>query len=261
MIAINFFHAVLLGIVQGITEFLPVSSSGHLVIVPALFGIPKPPLTFDVLLHLGTGVAVAAVFKDELLALVKGICKGEKAALRLAGWLVVGTIPAVLAGFLLRDQVEKPSASRFFGFSSWSRSCSGWPIGTTGPRTMEPGLGRRLLVGFSGPALFRSPGRGDHYRRPGLGFIPAGGGQVLLPPLDPDYFGRIYNLAPVDRRTLWNDRPGEDLVSGGQRVPGPDISWAILAEKAAVHDLLPANGALFSLARFPFFFGQRTGLL
>ena len=107
MIAINFFHAVLLGIVQGITEFLPVSSSGHLVIVPALLGIAKPPLTFDVLLHLGTGVAVAAVFKDELLALVKGICKGEKAALLLAGWLVVGTIPAVLAGFLLRDQVEK----------------------------------------------------------------------------------------------------------------------------------------------------------
>lgn len=107
MIVISFLHAILLGIVQGITEFLPVSSSGHLVIIPALFGIPKPPLTFDVLLHLGTGLAVAAVFKDELLTLVKGICKGEKAALRLAGGLVVGTIPAVAAGFLLRDQVEK----------------------------------------------------------------------------------------------------------------------------------------------------------
>ncbi len=76
-------------------------------IVPALFGIPKPSLTFDVLLHLGTGLAVAAVFKDELLTLIKGICKRDKTALRLAGWLVVGTIPAVAAGFLLRNQVEK----------------------------------------------------------------------------------------------------------------------------------------------------------
>ena len=76
-------------------------------IVPALLGIPKPPLTFDVLLHLGTGLAVAAAFRDELLALIKGIWKREKEALGLAGWLVVGTIPAVLAGFFLRDQVEK----------------------------------------------------------------------------------------------------------------------------------------------------------
>lgn len=74
--------------------------------IPALFGIPKPPLTFDVLLHLGTGIAVAAVFKDELIALIKGIFKGEKAALRLAGWLIVGTVPAVAAGFLFREKVE-----------------------------------------------------------------------------------------------------------------------------------------------------------
>ena len=152
MIAINFFHAVLLGIVQGITEFLPVSSSGHLVIVPALLGIAKPPLTFDVLLHLGTGVAVVAVFKDELLALVKGICKGEKAALLLAGWLVVGTIPAVLAGFLLRDQVEKVFGIPVFGIdfhrllASAARQAVGATPGSGGQGTHPAGAVHRLVL-------------------------------------------------------------------------------------------------------------------
>lgn len=103
---ISFIQAILLGIVQGITEFLPVSSSGHLVIVPALFGIPKSPLSFDVLLHLATGVAVAANFKKELSVLFKGIVKGEKAALGLAGWLAAGTVPAVAAGLFFRETVE-----------------------------------------------------------------------------------------------------------------------------------------------------------
>ncbi len=104
---ISFLQAVLLGIVQGITEFLPVSSSGHLVILPALFGIPKPPLSFDVLLHLATGVAVAANFKRELFLLLQGMVKGEKEALRLAGWLAAGTIPAVAAGLFFRETVER----------------------------------------------------------------------------------------------------------------------------------------------------------
>ena len=123
-------------------------------IVPALFGIPKPPLTFDVLLHLGTGLAVVAIFRDELLTLVKGICKGEKAALRLAGWLVVGTIPAVIAGFLLRDQVEKVFGVPVFpGFSSWSPlSCSGSPTGTTAPRITRAWVGAAFAcVGFFKP--------------------------------------------------------------------------------------------------------------
>jgi|SRR5690554_216721 len=103
---ISYLHAIFLGIVQGITEFLPVSSSGHLVIVPAVLGIPKPPLTFDILLHLATGVAVAANFKKELFLLLKGIVRGEKAALGLTGWLAAGTVPAVAAGLFFREKVE-----------------------------------------------------------------------------------------------------------------------------------------------------------
>ena len=58
-------QALLLGAVQGLTEFLPVSSSGHLVIFQHLLGISEPPLTFDVLVHIGTLVAVFIAFRDD----------------------------------------------------------------------------------------------------------------------------------------------------------------------------------------------------
>ena len=107
-------QAVVLGIVQGLTEFLPISSSAHLIIVPLLLGWPQPGLAFDMALHLGTLVAVFSYFWRDLtamaLALPRGLRAGRPLAdphARLAIWLIAGSIPAGLAGLLLENAVEQ----------------------------------------------------------------------------------------------------------------------------------------------------------
>lgn len=98
----------MLGLVQGLTEFLPVSSSGHLVAVPYLLGWRQPTLAFDVALHAGTLVAVVAYFAGDIWYLATrslgvGVLQaGETARARLTvALLAVGTMPAVLVGFTL----------------------------------------------------------------------------------------------------------------------------------------------------------------
>ncbi len=110
------FQALVMGIVQGLTEFLPVSSSGHLVIVPYLFGWDDPFITslaFSVMLHLGTLVALLVYFRADWLRLVPaGLAAIRDRSLRsdpdrtLAWLLVAATVPAALAGFLLNDLIE-----------------------------------------------------------------------------------------------------------------------------------------------------------
>lgn len=109
-------QAILLGIVQGLTEFLPISSSGHLVLVPHLFNwhIPKEQVfVFDMLVQAGTLVAVVIYFWNDLWAILKawveGIFKKEPFGTLNAkmGWfLILATIPAVLGGLFLDDLVE-----------------------------------------------------------------------------------------------------------------------------------------------------------
>lgn len=107
----TFIQAVLLGILQGATEFLPVSSSGHLVIFPYLLGWPDPGLMFDTLLHLGTLLAVVVYFRRDLWALALAAWDSlrrraiDTAEARLAWLLVLATIPGALLGFLFEDQV------------------------------------------------------------------------------------------------------------------------------------------------------------
>jgi len=94
-------HEIVEGLVQGLTEFLPVSSSGHLVIVPAMLGWEEPPLGLTVLLHLGTLVALLIYFRLEIIGLVLGVFgrgPDPAEARRIVRFLVVGTIPAVIAG-------------------------------------------------------------------------------------------------------------------------------------------------------------------
>lgn len=106
-------RAIILGLVQGVTEFLPISSSGHLMLFPWLFGWEEHPLSFDVALHVGTLVAVVAYyFKDFWrigLAFMAGIREREFRGHPdrvLAVLVIVGTIPAALAGVLFESQVE-----------------------------------------------------------------------------------------------------------------------------------------------------------
>lgn len=99
---------IVLGIVQGLTEFLPISSSGHLVVAGELLD-REPSLTFDLLLHVGTSIAVIGAMRSDLMALAagalgRGIDTGRSR--RLVAILAIATIPAALAGVLLEDQFE-----------------------------------------------------------------------------------------------------------------------------------------------------------
>ena len=93
--------AVWLGIVQGATEFLPISSSGHLVLARWWLGVVAPGAGLEVALHLGTLVAMGVMLRGDVAALMSGIARGDPAARRLAGLLGVGTLPAAAAGAVL----------------------------------------------------------------------------------------------------------------------------------------------------------------
>ncbi len=108
-------QALIMGIVQGLTEFLPVSSSGHLIVVPFLFGWDDPFITslaFSVMLHIGTLLALLVYFRVDWFRLVPaGLATIRDRSFRadpdrrLAWLLVAATIPAALAGFLLNDLI------------------------------------------------------------------------------------------------------------------------------------------------------------
>lgn len=99
-------EAVALGAVQGLTEFIPISSSGHLVLVPEAAGWAQPGLAFDVLLHAASLLALFVYFRADLVTLVRGFFKGEPGARKMVLLLAIGTVPAALAGLLLGDFFE-----------------------------------------------------------------------------------------------------------------------------------------------------------
>lgn len=106
----SFAAAILLGMIQGLTEFLPVSSSGHLAIAQHFLpGFDQPGVLFDINLHLGTLLAVFIYFRSEIKLLLVGVLPGGSGTpgRRLAMMLVIGTIPAVLVGLLFGSAVEK----------------------------------------------------------------------------------------------------------------------------------------------------------
>jgi undecaprenyl-diphosphatase len=107
-------RAIVLGIVQGITEFLPISSSAHLSIVPRLLGYATPTLAFEVLLHFGTLAAVVAYFARDLWAFVLGLvapgrlgAEEARARRRLLGLLALASVPAAVFGFLLQGWADE----------------------------------------------------------------------------------------------------------------------------------------------------------
>jgi undecaprenyl-diphosphatase len=106
------FTAVILGAVQGLTEFLPVSSSGHLVLLQKIFGVSEASLFFDTMVHIGTLAAVAAVLWREIWAILKKIIQP------LTAYLVIGTIPAGLFALAFKKIIESAfDSGRFLGFS------------------------------------------------------------------------------------------------------------------------------------------------
>ena len=129
---------IILAIVQGLTEFLPISSSAHLVLVPQMLNWPDQGLVFDVAVHIGSLLAVLYYFRHEVkrmsLSWARSLVGGEADQdSLLAWWVIIGTVPAVLVGFLLQGPIEEKlrtpwivaAGSIIFGLLLWYADASG----------------------------------------------------------------------------------------------------------------------------------------
>jgi undecaprenyl-diphosphatase len=109
----NPLHAAILGMVQGLTEVLPISSSAHLILIPRFLRWPESGLTFDVALHLGTFIALALYFWRDIVELCFSFCKGvagkglHTPADRLPFYIIAGTIPAAILGKTMEEPIER----------------------------------------------------------------------------------------------------------------------------------------------------------
>ena len=131
---INVLQAIFLGIVQGITEWLPISSSGHLVIVQTLFNLESPML-FDLVIHIATLVVIFGVFRKDILDIIRAFLKRDYKSkeFKLGIFILIGNIPIVLLGYFLRSYIQAAFSSIFvvsfsllftgvlLFFSNWSR--------------------------------------------------------------------------------------------------------------------------------------------
>jgi undecaprenyl-diphosphatase len=120
-------QGLILGTVQGLSEFLPISSSGHLVLAQWILGYQSPGVSFEVLLHLATLLSVLLVYWRRVVWLVGGLARGQRDAWQFAGLLVLASIPAAIAGLLFRDlfetQFESPMA---VGIDFWITALVLW---------------------------------------------------------------------------------------------------------------------------------------
>lgn len=134
-------EAIWLGIVQGLTEFFPVSSSGHLAIFQTLLGVADEGLLFEIAVHVATLVAIVIYYRQRIWGLVRGSLGGDRASLIYTGQLALATLPAVAVGFFARGAVaqifERP------GWVAGALMVTGailWTTRWTAPRARAPGL-------------------------------------------------------------------------------------------------------------------------
>ena len=149
--------AVLWGLIQGLTEFLPISSSGHLVLVPAVLGRDGPDLATSAVLHLGTLAAVLVYFRAEVGEVLRFTAPGK----RLLRLLIIGTIPAAVLGFAFKNGFESlndnPTAVAI------ALTITGVALFATGwiprrPRTMRDSTDMDAIALGFGQALALIPG-------------------------------------------------------------------------------------------------------
>ncbi|NOZ74197.1 MAG: undecaprenyl-diphosphate phosphatase [FCB group bacterium] len=114
----TYLDAILLGALQGLTEFLPISSSGHLVIAQALLGIELPGKTFEVILHLGSLGSILIVFRNDIYSLIRTLHTSE--TWKFIGLLVLATLPAAVIGIAFDNQIDRAFDSpRLVAVSLW----------------------------------------------------------------------------------------------------------------------------------------------
>ncbi len=112
----NILEAIILGLIQGITEWLPISSSGHLVLAQNFLNIQEPVI-FDVILHLGSVVVIFMVFWKDIVNLIKGLIRLEPSAMQMAKFLIIASIPIVIIGSTLNTQIKALFTTQAVGIS------------------------------------------------------------------------------------------------------------------------------------------------
>jgi undecaprenyl-diphosphatase len=157
----TWWEALILGVVQGLTEFFPVSSSGHLVIGQELLGLRIPGIAFDVIVHIATLFSVIIVYREKLLRLLKGLV----GAAEVSAWpylmkLALATLPVVIVGFTLRDWFEERFDDPVFaGTMILVTGCVVWStrwaleVHRIGVRELVPVLVAALFSLFAGTAI------------------------------------------------------------------------------------------------------------
>jgi len=157
---VTLWESVLLGFVQGATEFLPVSSSGHLVIVQALLGIELQGVLFEVAVHVATLLSVLLVYRTRVSGLIRGALAGEREPLRYLGLLAVATLPAGVVGVFWKDAIERLFESPFVpGVALLVTGVILWSAKFASARAVEsqPGWAAALVIGIA-QALALLPG-------------------------------------------------------------------------------------------------------
>lgn len=144
-------ESLLLGVIQGLTEFLPVSSSGHLVIAQALLGVdPAGGIVFEVAVHIATLIAIVLFYRQRVLSLSHGVITANSDSWRYVSKLAVATVPAVLVALVARDWIEEQFESPVVvGVCLLATGCIVWSTRFTAQRAKlpEPGWGLAVLIG------------------------------------------------------------------------------------------------------------------
>jgi len=147
---VNELEAVALGLIQGLTEFLPVSSSGHLVMLQSLLGLDREGVVFEIVLHVATLASVLIFYRRRVAELVVGAVRGRPDALRYGAKLALATLPAVIAvlalGPFLEAQFEAPATA---GVCLLVTGAMLWTTRRTAARAhaAEPSWGAAALIG------------------------------------------------------------------------------------------------------------------
>jgi len=241
-------QAALLGALQGITEFLPISSSAHLFLVPEMLGWRYQGLAFDVALHWGTLLALVAAFWRDWLGLAGGALRRDATGVRARGMLarlVLASVPAAVAGLLLEDAAERylraPALQAamlvLFGLLLWLADRAPRARAAADEPDRLPGWGTSLFVGAAQavalvPGVSRSGVTMTAGRASGLGRVAAARFSFLL--ATPITFG----AGLLELRHVTGDVPWPAVASG--------------VASAAVVGLLAIRGLLRWLGRAGF---------
>lgn len=143
----DWIDALVLGLLQGLTEFLPISSSGHLVLAQEVLGVHQQGAAIEIAVHLGTLLSVLVYYRHDIVEIVRDVVRRGPTA-RLGWMVVVGTVPAVLVGLFLKDHVEE-----IFDSPRWAAGgllVTGVFLLSTvlaKRRPGEPGFGYAVVVG------------------------------------------------------------------------------------------------------------------